>query len=143
MFRSAGFLRPGRACADEIVTVLRGAGIDGSAHHSYQIDEASIRAADLILTMEGAHIQKLTSVDRDGFLKALPLKEAASLLEQYPSGTMAVEELLTRLNTDRDPRTYLDTRWDVDDPYGGRVKGYRQAVAEIDELIRSVFSRLT
>lgn len=142
VFRSAGFLRPDRPCAEEIVALLQSAGIDARPHRSYQIDPASIEVAELILTMEGSHVQKVTSIAPEAFVKTVPLKEAAVVLEQIPSEVVSIEEVLSRLAEGREPRSYLDGTWDVEDPYGGKARAYRQAVTEIDELVRTVISRL-
>ncbi len=143
MFRSAGFLDPDQSCPRDLVTVLQEHGVDGAAHRSYQLDEASVAAADLLLTMEGRHVQKATMVTPDAFSKIVPLKEAAAVLERMPGSSVSIEDFLAELNRERDPRNYLGTQWDVDDPFGRKIKAYRAAVAEIDGLVTTVLGRLT
>ncbi|MGH1489326.1 MAG: hypothetical protein ACRBK7_08040 [Acidimicrobiales bacterium] len=148
LFRSAGFLQIDGGCPAELVDVLQGRQIDATAHQSYLLDETSINAADLLLTMEGSHVQKATMLAPDAFAKIVPLKEAAAVLSDWSDGggsatdPVTVERFIERLNTDRDPRQYLGTRWDVADPYGGRPKQYRAAVDEIEQLVYSVVGRL-
>lgn len=142
MFRSAGFLQSGVSCPSELIGVLRDARIDATAHQSYQLDQASLDAAELLLTMEGQHVQKATLIAPEAFPKVVPLKEAASVLGRMSSSTATIEEFLEVLNANRDPRQYLGTQWDVADPYGGRPKAYRKAVAEIEDLVTSVIGSL-
>jgi protein-tyrosine-phosphatase len=142
IFRSAGFLEPGHAVPGDLVKVLADRGIDASAHRSYQLDEASVAAADVLLTMESSHIQRITSISPEALAKSVPLKEAAQLMERLEPGPVTVERLLAELNRDRDPLTYLGARWDVDDPFGRRAKAYRRAVDEIAALVDVVIGRL-
>mgnify|MGYP003419210929 CR=1 FL=1 len=75
------------------------------------------------------------------FTKVVPLKEAADVMGFLP-GRLAVSDLLDEVNRSRDPRTYLSKGWDVADPYKRKLRDYRRAVAEIDELVGQVVGRL-
>ena len=125
-----------------MVDALGQEGIDATAHRSYQLDAASLQAADVLLTMEGSHVQEATMISPDAFGKIVPLKEAAATLARHPAASVSIEELLDEINDGRDPLHYLDQRWDVADPYGRRPRQYRQAVAEITELVDAVIGRL-
>lgn len=142
VFRSAGFLDVADSCPSELVTVLRSRNIDATGHRSYQLDEASVHAAELLLTMEGSHVQKATMLAPDAFPKIVPLKEAAAVMERQPEQRLTVDEFVERLNINRDPRQYLGTGWDVADPYGRRAKAYRRAVDEIEQLVSVAIGRL-
>lgn len=142
MFRSAGFLQAGQRCPKELVEVLGAKGVDATGHSSYQLDQASIEAAELLLTMEGRHVQKATMISPAAFAKIVPLREAAAILERVPGERVPIEDFVEKLNADRDPRQYLGTQWDVPDPYGGRLKAYRKATTEIEQLVTGVLSRL-
>lgn len=142
VFRSAGFLEPGHRVPAELVKVLAERGVDASAHRSYRLDEASVGAADVLLTMESSHIQRITSISSEALAKSVPLKEAAQLMDRFGPGSVSVDRFLGELNRDRDPLTYLGDRWDVDDPYGRRAKAYRRAVEEIADLVEVVIGRL-
>ncbi len=142
LFRSAGFLEVADGCPAELVEVLAGRGIDAGVHRSYRLDTASVDAADMLLTMEGSHVQKATMLAPDEFTKIVPLKEAAAVLERRPEPAVSIEDLLAAVNRDRDPLQYLGSRWDVDDPYGRRAKAYRRAVDEIDDLVTAVIGKL-
>jgi protein-tyrosine-phosphatase len=142
VFRSAGFLDPDHLVPPELVRVLGDRGIDATNHRSYRIDEASIEAAELILVMESSHLQKVTGLRPEALAKTVPLKEAAEIMTAQPPGPVSVGALLADVNRDRDPRRYLGSQWDVADPYGRRMKAYRQAVEEIDQLVALVIGRL-
>ena len=141
MFRSAGFLTQDEPCPALLLRALREVGVDASAHRSYRLDPASLEAADIVLTMEGQHVPSATRLHRPAFTKVVPLKEAADVMGFLP-GRLAVSDLLDEVNRSRDPRTYLSKGWDVADPYKRKLRDYRRAVAEIDELVGQVVGRL-
>lgn len=137
LFRSAGFMRSDKEVPDDLQQVLGESAIEAAAHRSNRIDADTMHAADLILTMEGRHIQELTVEHPPALAHALPLKEAADRL----STGMSLEDLLTQLES-RDPREYLSTKWDVDDPYKRGKKRYRKMVTEVDGLVADVVGTL-
>ena len=63
-------------------------------------------------------------------------------MAELPWGSVSVAQLLAKVSEDRDPRRYLGSQWDVADPYGRRIKAYRRAVDEIEELVTLVIGRL-
>jgi protein-tyrosine-phosphatase len=142
LFRSAGFLSAGKSSTDPLVQVLAEMGVDARHHSSYRIDEASLAKADLVITMEGSHVRQATSLLPSAYGKILPLTELAALVDELPPGPVAVEDLLVMLEAQRDPSAYLGEHWDIADPYGRKIRAYRRAVAEIDELVTRVFTRL-
>jgi protein-tyrosine-phosphatase len=142
-FRSAGFLRSGEQSPDLLVRVLAEKGIDVTGHRSYELNRPSLAAADLVLTMESEHVQQATLIDKRSFPKIMPLKEAAEVALSLPTGQLSVESLLEAVNRHRDPTSYLSTQWDVADPYNRKLKHYRQAVAEIENLVHAVIGRLS
>ncbi len=137
LFRSAGFMRSDKEMPDDLQEVLRENRIDGSPHRSNRIDADTMNAADLILTMEGRHIQELTVEHPPALAHALPLREAADRMHNGQS----LEGLLGQLE-DRDPREYLSTKWDVDDPYKRGKKRYRKMLGEVDKLLDQVVAPL-
>ncbi len=141
-FRSAGFLPSGRASSDTLVQALDEIDVDVRRHRSYQLDRASIVAADLVLTMEGSHVQRATEIDPVAYAKTVPLKEAAALLEHWDDAVVSIEQLLAALAREREPSDYLGDDWDVDDPYGRSLRTYRKTVSEIDDLVETVLGRL-
>lgn len=142
LFRSAGLLEGGRRCPDYLVQTLYDRGIDISKHRSYQLDHASLQAADLVLTMEGEHVQQATTIDRACFPKTVPLREAAEVLAAA-AGPQPIDRFVETLGRVRDPSTYLSNQWDVADPYRRKLKDYRRAVEDISSLVEGVIGRLS
>lgn len=138
--RSAGFLRAGEPSPQLLIEALSEHGVDGSHHRSYGVDVASLRAADLVLTMEGEHVQRATLLHREAFAKIMPLTEAAAALRS--GGRMSADDLVARVSDTRDATSYLTKQWDVADPYNRKLKDYRKAVVEIAGLVDDVFTRL-
>jgi protein-tyrosine-phosphatase len=143
VFRSAGFWTQSEPCPAYLLRALAEVGVDASPHRSYKVDDASLRAADLVLTMEGEHVQGATLMCRDAYPKIFPLKEAAQTMERLNETSVDLDDFLYQANLDRSPTTYLTTRWTVDDPYGHRLRDYRRAVAEIGDLVDAVIGRLS
>jgi protein-tyrosine-phosphatase len=138
LFSSAGFLFEGREATPEMIKTLGRIDVDASSHRSRIITEETGLEADLILTMESRHLQDLAVMSEALFVRTIPLAEAAELL----SGRwMSTEEFRAGL-TGRSPQRYLDTTWDVDDPYKRSRRRYRKAVEEISSLVDSVVRAL-
>ena len=138
-FRSAGFMAADRSCPDDLQKVLRGRGISVADHRSYKLDQDTVTAADLILTMESRHVLDATVLDRRALRKTLPLKEAAKTIRSGES----IDVFLDRVNAARDAQKYLsETELDVADPYKKRLKAYEKAVEEIDALVSIVLDSL-
>ncbi len=137
LFRSAGLLRSGREVPSDLAKVLDRRGIDAAAHRSHQVDADTLHAADLVLTMEGRHIQEMAVDHAFALPKMLPLREAAERL-RVPKAVAEVHGELA----DRDLSAYLSTRWDVDDPYKRGKRRYRKMVEEVDALVATVVGNL-
>lgn len=125
-----------------LVQSLSELGVDVSLHRSYQLNESSLQAADMVLTMEGEHVQKATLLHKDGFHKILPLKEAADVMDRVRRPEIGLEDFLALANVDRDPSAYLSARWDIDDPYNRKLKDYRRAVTDIAAMVDTVIGPL-
>ena len=143
IFRSAGFLESGRASSSELIRVLDERGIDLRRHRSYKVDLASLQAADLVITMEGSHVQRATALWPGVLEKIVPLRQAATLIDSSPVRPSSIQELLQVVVSQRDHADYLGTRWDVADPFGRSLQVYRRSVAEIESLMNTVLSALT
>ncbi len=141
-FRSAGFMPSGRAPSETLIRALTEVDVDVRRHRSYQLDRASIAAADILLTMEGAHVRQATEIEPGAYPKTVPLREAAAVLEDWHAPSATVEELLVEIARERDPMSYLGDDWDVDDPFGRSLRIYRKTVAEIGDLVDSVLGQL-
>ena len=142
VFRSSGFLRAGEAPPDLLLQALQEIGIDGTGHRSFTLNEASLEAADLVLTMEGEHVQRATLLHKSAYPRIMPLTEAAEMARRHGPRSLQPAELVAAVSAERDPASYLTTSWDVADPYNRKLKDYRRAVTEISGLVEDVFTAL-
>ena len=88
-------------------------GVDLSAHRAQPVTPELAATADLILTMSRSHRQRLSD---------LGYGERTFLLGEYAGRSGAAAE--------------------VDDPYGGSLSDYRDAYAQIKDLLGSVVQRV-
>jgi protein-tyrosine-phosphatase len=137
-FASAGFLFEDRPAEPDMVKALADVGVDATAHRSRIVTADLAAGADLILTMEARHVQDLTLMSNDIFAKTLPLMEAG---ERLADRQTTVADFVASLQS-RDPLRYLDTRWDVEDPYKRSKRRYRRSVEQIAGLVDAVLPRL-
>jgi len=142
VFRSAGFLESGRRPTGELIRALDDLNVDLRPHRSYRVDVASLRVADLILTMEGGHVQRATAMWPDAWNKIVPLREAATMLRAPAVDRSTFDEFLDMVRRQREPADYLGTQWDIADPYGRGLRFHRRSIAEIESLIEAVFTKL-
>ncbi len=141
LVRSAGFLRTGDPSPKLLIQALQEIGVDGSYHRSNEVDPVTLDAADLVLTMEGEHVQRATLLHREAFPKIMPLTEAVEVAQGL-GPVCTVGDLIGAVNDQRDPTLYLTDEWDVADPYNRKLKDYRRAVGEISGLVEELFTRL-
>lgn len=76
---SAGFQTSGESSPDETVQVMRGFGIDLTSHHSTQVTEAQIRAADLVLGMTRRHVWDAALLESGAITRAFVIGEVPRL----------------------------------------------------------------
>ncbi len=137
LFRSAGLMEGGREVPSDLQSVLGQRDVASAAHRSNQIDSETLAAAELILTMEGKHVQEIGIQEPEALPKVIPLKEAAERL----SVPATVDGFVQGLQS-RDVTRYLSSRWDVDDPYKRGKRRYRKMVDEVEELVSTVIGNL-
>jgi protein-tyrosine phosphatase len=138
-FASAGFLRSGIPCPDRLLAQLARRGVDASGHRSRVVDAETVAAADLVVTMEVAHLRELVGLHDWALGRIVPFRELDRMLDR-PRPVADVLEELGR----REPARYLGagTRDDVVDPYGGSIRAYRSAVDAIDGLVGRLVAHL-
>jgi protein-tyrosine-phosphatase len=110
---SAGvWARAGHPASEDAVAVLAGRGIQLNDHRSQSLTPEMLEAADIVLVMEEAHRRSIFHLAPRHLRKVL---------------------LLTELSGAHD---------DIQDPYGGPIEGYVNAVARLDALIDLGLPRL-
>lgn len=133
MFRSAGLLEGGRTMPDELKSLLGDRSISTTEHRSYQMEATTLGAAELILAMEGRHVQEIAINHPEAFARTVPLVQAASMMAQGSS----LDALILSLQS-RDSSAYLSTDWDVEDPYKRSKRHYRKMIESVEELLNAV-----
>ncbi len=136
-FRSAGFLYDAKPIEPKMFETLQAHGVDAGRHRSRIMDDDTLAAADVIFTMESRHLRDIVVRDQSLMAKTIPLTEAVERL-RTPVTVAEFRELIA----DRDPSRYLDTRWDVEDPYKRSARKYRSAAEIISEYVRTTVGKL-
>lgn len=137
MFRSAGLLKGGRTMPSDLNEILGERSISTTEHRSYQMEETTLAAAELILPMEGRHVQEVAVQHPDSFARTVPLRQAAALIDEGGS----LDDLVASLAS-RDASDYLSTEWDVEDPYKRGKRQYRKMIESVESMIETVIGSI-
>jgi len=136
---SAGLLEGGWPSPPEIVELFGPLGIDMGGRRSRQLRADDLDRADLVLTMERAHVRAVTVMTPAAWSKTFTLKEVvrrAAAVGRLQEGE-TVAGWRARVQGDRLASSMLGQSGsdDVADPYGGPRERYRATMEEIDELV--------
>ena len=133
---SAGVLaRPNMPAASGSVTALAAFGLDLSNHLSRPLADLD-EQADLVLTMEAAHIPRAVDGQSGLFRRTFTLPEIVRRSRNAgPRGDLDLEEWIEALNEGRTAQGVLSSEdLDVADPYRGSLIGFQSCAAELDKL---------
>ena len=139
---SAGLLRPGQPASQHGVDILRGRGLDLTAHRSQAMTRELLGSSDLVLAMAREHVREAVVLDPSLWTRTFTLKELVRRGEA--SGPRRAGEpladWLARVGQGRriSDLTGSSPDDDVADPYGGPRPAYERMVAEMDDLIDRV-----
>ena len=135
---SAGLLESGRPNTVEVIRAMAPIGIDLNGRTSHQIAPDDVEAADLILTMERAHLRHVVVLVPKAAEKTFTLKELVRRGEAVGGRgeNETIEQWFARVNDGREladlqGRSSAD---DVEDPFGQELERYEAARDELDEL---------
>jgi protein-tyrosine phosphatase len=135
---SAGLLDDGRLASGHGVDVLRGLGVDLSAHRSRRMTAEQIGAADLLLGMARLHVREAVVLRPDVWPRAFTLKELVRRGEDVGARApdQPVEEWLLKAHAGRSHAELLGDADDDDifDPIGSSRSVYEKTAAEIADL---------
>ncbi len=140
---SAGLLVGGRPSSAHAIATMLARGVDLRAHRSRTLVPEIVHAADLVVTMERAHLRAAAVMVPGALEKTFTLRELlrrgteqAPALGGRPPGRLAVAAWLGALNVDRDVRSLLgdDPADDVWDPVGGSRADFERTADELDLL---------
>ncbi len=136
---STGLVAAGRAVPADALAAARRFGVDLDAHRSRVLDRDQLDRADLVLTMEQAHVREVAVLDREHFGRTFTLREIVRRGGEVGprKDGETVEGWLERVAIGRRVRDVLGvgTGDDVADPYGRSATTYRRAADEIDGLL--------
>lgn len=120
---------PGHEATAEAVEVLRGRGIDISAHRSRPLEPNELADADIVVAMTSVHRREILGMAPEVEGKLILMKE---LVELAPEGALpdAAEARLERLLGASRPK--WRRALDLDDPIGKPIGAYERTVAEIE-----------
>jgi protein-tyrosine phosphatase len=122
-------------------TVLTQLGLDPSRHRARQFEPAMAARADLVLTAEAAHRDRIMSAVPRAFRRTFTMKEFARLA-RYAAGsdrTEIVNVLAARRGADGAPPRGQD---DLTDPYRGTVSQARAVARELVMVVQTTLSTL-
>jgi protein-tyrosine phosphatase len=131
---------------DDTLTVASRRGLDLSDHLSTTLDPALLDAADLVLTMERAHVRAIVVEDPEAWSKTFTLKELVRRGEQAgarPAGQSLADWLVT-LDEGRNRAELLGASPvdDVADPTSDRRVDHDVMAEELDELVAAMVGLL-
>jgi len=135
----AGTGESGYPVTEETLTTAARLGVDLSDHLSTRLDPALVDAADLVLTMERAHVRTIVVDDPEAWSKTFTLKELVRRADEV--GVRAagepLAEWLTALHEGRTRGDLLGASPvdDVADPTSDRRVDHASLAEELDELV--------
>jgi protein-tyrosine phosphatase len=141
---SAGVRTHGTAASAGSTRAIGAYGLALDTHRSRRLDEAMIRQADLVLTMETAHVRDAAVLAPDRFGSIYTIREFVERAAAVgPRGGEPLDRWLALLGDGRTAAGVLaGTGLDVDDPYGGPDAGYDACAAQLSELCEAVADTL-
>ncbi|MGP3957797.1 arsenate reductase/protein-tyrosine-phosphatase family protein [Nonomuraea sp. 3N208] len=134
----------GHPMAPHAVAALAKLGLDGRAHRARMLDPDLVRSADLLLTMEAAHVAVAVGLDPGAAHKTFTLPEFAALASgaggrRYRSDTVErARAIVQSAAARRDQRRVMD----VYDPYGGPPEGYDACAKTLGESLSHALGAL-
>lgn len=139
---SAGFLRSGEPATPEAVATMAERGLDIGDHRSRVVSPAMVRAADLVVTMERAHVRRLHLEVPEAASRVHTLGAVVADLVGAPGATLG--ERLQALHRERPPSALLGNGSDeVADPFGRSRRVYRRTAERLDALVVELIAALS
>ena len=145
---SAGRMSSGCEASPGAVDAMSRQGLDLRHHHSTQLDQGTLAAADLILVMERQHLADVFEIEPSAIGRAFTLGEFPDLLKaSADTPSLATDDPASRIalaHQRRAPARILavDPSSDIADPMGRRRSAYRRTARHIDHLIDATFELL-
>jgi protein-tyrosine phosphatase len=129
----------GRPASDGALRSMEKRGLDLADHISRPVSVDMVERADLVLTMERAHVRALVTMEPDAYPRTFTLLEFArrSATVQPRRSDQPLADWLVEVQTGRTPRDLLGAsdEDDIADPIGRRQGHYHRCADQIDEAL--------
>ncbi len=136
---SAGTRASGAPATEATIDIGRAHGVDLTPHRSRVLDPGALRAADLVVGMERAHVRETVVANPAGWPRTFTLKELVRRGEERGQRDPAepLRVWLARMHEGRDSRAMLGASRDDDvaDPTGSWVTDHAATARELDDLL--------
>lgn len=139
---SAGFLAGGAPAAEGSVLAASRRGLDLRGHVSRRLEPGMVEEADVVLTMEGAHVMRLVGDWPDRTDHVLTVEGAAAAARLGVPDAPLDGPALRAWAVAAQPRVLgrvLDTTDDVADPMRGPARAYRRTADVLAERFTVLF----
>lgn len=125
----------GRPAEPGAVAAMARRGIDLRDHVARDASPTLVDAADLVVTMEVAHVVELVSEDSTRFGRTFTFRELVARCGDARRDGAPLGEWLAAVGAGRASRELVSaTGLDVADPYGRSDRAFRRCADELDEL---------
>lgn len=135
---SAGLVTEGQPASEFASVVLSEMGVELGAHRSRRIDIDAIVQADLIVSMERAHVREVVTISPPAFGRSFTLKEIVRRAEAVGprEAGESLADWLARVHLGRKAAALLgsDRDDDIADPIGRSKAFYAETAAQLDAL---------
>ena len=128
--------------ASDSVAVMADRGIDIAGHSPRLLARDDVHWADVIVTMEAAHVAHVVALDSAAFGKTFCARELVQRAERLGPrrGDETLADYLARLHTGRRAADVLRaaSELDISDPIGQSREAFETSAKELDELMEAV-----
>jgi protein-tyrosine phosphatase len=136
---SAGLRAQGDPAAPFSIEVMKLHAVDLSGHRSRRVDRSLVTGADLVLTMERAHLREVVLLAPPVFGRCFTLKEIVrrgGLVGPRLAGE-TLAEWLARVHIGREAAMLLgaDAEDDIADPYGSAREMFEETASQLATLV--------
>ena len=140
--RSSGRLGDGTPVDRFAVAAMRERVLDLAGRRSRPLVESDVSAADLVITMERAHVLDVAQLDMASWARTFTLPELlrrALRVGQRGAGE-PLSEWVRRVHDGRDAAAMIDgdTSDDIADPIGGSITDFRTCASIIDRYLEQL-----
>jgi protein-tyrosine phosphatase len=141
---SAGFLDEGRPAEQGAIRATQSRGVDISAHRSRSITRELLDEADVIITMEVAHLMSINQLNPAAYRRAFTLLELDRAWTDVSTPAPTLGEAIDRVANARSASQLLAQRstFEVPDPMGRNQRAFDATVELVDPPVHRIAKEL-